>query len=224
MAAGGDGTTCARRPDRGGDPDARSEAGRPGTGRSASEPSLLHRLAWQHANPRQPGGAADRARSGRPCGAHSRTDRSGAGRTIAGRDRGGHGGPNGAGALSRHPTVNARVAAVVLAAGTSSRMSGSIKLLCEIDGVPMIERAVRAALASRCAQVVVVTGCQADRIEAAVASDPVTLVRNPDYAEGLAASLRCGVASLPPDVDAALIQLADMPWVGAQHIDRLIDA
>jgi len=120
--------------------------------------------------------------------------------------------------------VNARVAAVVLAAGTSSRMSGSIKLLCEIDGVPMIERAVRAALASRCAQVVVVTGCQADRIEAAVASDPVTLVRNPDYAEGLAASLRCGVASLPPDVDAALIQLADMPWVGAQHIDRLIDA
>jgi molybdenum cofactor cytidylyltransferase len=120
--------------------------------------------------------------------------------------------------------VNGRVAALVLAAGASSRMDGCNKLLCEVDGVPMIERAVRAAVDSRCAQVVVVTGWQADRIEAALASMPVSIVRNPDYAAGLAGSLRRGMASLPDEIDAALIQLADMPWISAGHIDRLIDA
>jgi len=120
--------------------------------------------------------------------------------------------------------VTGHVAALVLAAGASSRMGGSNKLLCEIDGVPMIERAVRAALDSRCAQVVVVTGHQAERIEAALPSGRVNLVRNPDYAAGLAGSLRRGVLSLPVEVDAVLIQLADMPWVGAEHIDRLIAA
>jgi molybdenum cofactor cytidylyltransferase len=103
-------------------------------------------------------------------------------------------------------------------------MGGSNKLLCEVDGVPMIERAVRAALESRCAQVMVVTGYQAERIEAALPSGRVSLVRNPDHAAGLAGSLRRGVQSLPPEIDAVLIQLADMPWVCAEHIDRVIVA
>jgi molybdenum cofactor cytidylyltransferase len=124
--------------------------------------------------------------------------------------------------------VSSRVAALVLAAGTSSRMSGPNKLLCEIGGMTMIERAVRAALDSRCTQVVVVTGWQADRVEAALAaapaSKPVTVVRNPHYASGLSSSLRSAVAILPGSLDAALVQLADMPWVGAHHIDRLIEA
>jgi len=116
------------------------------------------------------------------------------------------------------------MAALVLAAGSSSRMGGPNKLLCQIDGVPLIERAVRAALDSRCAQVLVVTGFQADRIEAALPPGRVSVVRNPDYAAGLATSLRRGVLSLPCDVDAVVIQLADMPRVGADHIDRLIEA
>jgi molybdenum cofactor cytidylyltransferase len=102
------------------------------------------------------------------------------------------------------------------------------KLLCEVDGMTMIERAVRAAIDSRATQVVVVTGWQADRVQVAVeavpASKPVTLVRNPQYATGLASSLRCAVATLPESTDAALVQLADMPWVRAAHIDRLIEA
>jgi len=107
-------------------------------------------------------------------------------------------------------------------------MEGRNKLLCEIGGITMVERAVRAALDSRCTQVVVVTGWQAQEVEAAldsvVESSPVTVVRNPQYATGLSSSLRCAVAVLPETIDAALVQLADMPWIGAAHIDRLIEA
>ncbi len=124
--------------------------------------------------------------------------------------------------------MSSRIAALVLAAGTSSRMEGRNKLLCEIGGITMVERAVRAALDSRCTQVVVVTGWQAQEVEAAldsvVESNPVTVVRNPQYATGLSSSLRCAVAALPETIDAALVQLADMPWIGAAHIDRLIEA
>lgn len=124
--------------------------------------------------------------------------------------------------------MSGQVVAVVLAAGTSSRMEGRNKLLCRIDGVTMIERAVQAAAGSRCAQIVVVTGWQADRVEAALAAGPtgrpLAVVRNPQYATGLAGSLRCAVAALPASADAALVQLADMPWIGAALIDRVIGA
>jgi molybdenum cofactor cytidylyltransferase len=124
--------------------------------------------------------------------------------------------------------VSSRIAALVLAAGTSSRMEGRNKLLCEVGGMTMIERTVRAALDSRCTQVVVVTGWQAQQVEAAldslVESRPVMVVRNPQYATGLSSSLRCAVATLPETLDAALVLLADMPWIGAAHIDRVIEA
>jgi molybdenum cofactor cytidylyltransferase len=121
-----------------------------------------------------------------------------------------------------------RIAALVLAAGSSSRMGGPNKLLCEVGGATMIERAVRAAVDSRCTQVVVVTGWQAERVEAAFEAvrtfKPRKVVHNPDHSQGLSSSLRCGVAALPRSVDAALVLLADMPWIGAAHIDRLIGA
>jgi len=124
--------------------------------------------------------------------------------------------------------VSSRIAALILAAGTSSRMEGRNKRLCEIGGMTMVERAVRAALDSRCTQVVVVTGWQAQEVEAAldsvVESRPVTVVRNPQYATGLSSSLRCAVSMVPETIDAALVHLADMPWIGAAHIDRLIEA
>jgi len=128
----------------------------------------------------------------------------------------------------RSSRVNSRIAAVVLAAGTSNRMEGRNKLLCEIDGITLIERAVRAALGSRSAQIVVVTGWQSQQIERALdavrASKPITLLHNPQYATGLSSSLRCAVSTLPDTLDGALVQLADMPWISAAHIDRLIDA
>jgi molybdenum cofactor cytidylyltransferase len=116
------------------------------------------------------------------------------------------------------------IAAIVLAAGRSSRMGGPNKLLAEIGGRPLVRMVVEAALASRARPVLVVTGHQRERVEAALAGLPVRFVHNPDYAEGLGTSLKAGIAALPADVDGAVVCLGDMPQVDAALIDSLIGA
>ncbi|MDR2838235.1 MAG: NTP transferase domain-containing protein, partial [Azonexus sp.] len=91
------------------------------------------------------------------------------------------------------PAQPPRIAALVLAAGRSARMGERNKLLCPVDGVPLVLRAVNAACASRAAQVMVVTGHEAGRIEAALAGRPVSLTHNPEHLSGMAGSLRCGL-------------------------------
>ena len=117
-----------------------------------------------------------------------------------------------------------RVAAVVLAAGRSTRMGGPNKLLEEVGGKPLVRIAVEQALASRAGPVVVVTGHQRKEVEAAIAGLDVKTVHNPDYAQGLATSLKTGIAALPAGIDGAIICLADMPRVNATLIDKLIAA
>ena len=126
--------------------------------------------------------------------------------------------------LPNLPAGTPDVAALVLAAGRSSRMGGENKLLAEVGGVPMLLRAVNAALASKAASVTVVLGHEADRAEALLAGCRVNIVRNPDYAAGMSTSLRAGLAALPGEATAAVVLLADMPRVNAAHVDRLIDA
>jgi molybdenum cofactor cytidylyltransferase len=116
-----------------------------------------------------------------------------------------------------------KVAAIVLAAGRSSRM-GSNKLLVELEGEPLLLRAVDAALASRAAPVIVVTGHEAERVRSALRGRRVTLVHNPNHAAGLSSSVKAGLAALPAEADAALVCLGDMPRVGTATLDRLIAA
>lgn len=115
-----------------------------------------------------------------------------------------------------------RVAAVVLAAGQSSRM-GENKLLADLGGLPMIRRTVE-AMRQAADMTLVVTGRDASAIEAAVRDPGARFVHNPRYAEGLAGSLREGIAALPADVDAAVVALGDMPLVGPEVVRRLIAA
>jgi molybdenum cofactor cytidylyltransferase len=122
------------------------------------------------------------------------------------------------------PEKGRAIAAVVLGAGRSSRMGGPNKLLAEIGGRPLIRHVVDAALASRARPVVVVTGHQRDKVEAALAGLPVKFVHNPHFADGLGTSLKAGIAALPADVDGAIVCLGDMPQVDAALIDRLIGA
>ncbi len=116
------------------------------------------------------------------------------------------------------------IAALVLAAGQSRRMGGTNKLLAAIDGVAMVKRAVDAALASRAEPVVVVTGHEPERIRRALAGLEVGFAHNPDYAAGLSASLKRGLAALPEGGDGVVVCLGDMPRVSAAQIDRLIAA
>ncbi|MFY9770226.1 MAG: molybdopterin-binding/glycosyltransferase family 2 protein [Xanthobacteraceae bacterium] len=125
----------------------------------------------------------------------------------------------------REPLQTGRsIAAVVLAAGRSSRMGGSNKLLAQIGGRPLLRMVVEAALASQARPVLVVTGHQRERVESALADLPVTFVHNPDYAEGLGTSLKAGIAALPAEVDGVVVCLGDMPQVDAALINRLIGA
>jgi molybdenum cofactor cytidylyltransferase len=115
------------------------------------------------------------------------------------------------------------VAAIVLAAGRSTRMGGANKLVAEIGGKPLVRIAAEEALASRAKPVIVVTGHERERVEAALAGLPVRLVHNPDFADGLATSVRTGIAAVPAPADGAVICLGDMPQVDAALIDRLIE-
>ena len=116
------------------------------------------------------------------------------------------------------------IAEVVLAAGRSSRMGGPNKLLEQIAGRPLVRMVVDAVLASRARPVIVVTGHQRERVEAALAGLSVQFVHNAHFAGGLGTSLKTGIAALPVEADGAIVCLGDMPQVDAALIDRLIGA
>lgn len=117
-----------------------------------------------------------------------------------------------------------RIAALVLAAGQGRRMGGPNKLLAEIGGRSLVRTVAEAALASRAVSVTVVTGHRREAVEQALAGLALRFVHNTDHAEGLATSLRCGVAGLGDDIDGVLVMLADMPRVTSPTLDRLIEA
>ena len=125
---------------------------------------------------------------------------------------------------TRPPPGRPRVAAIVLAAGAARRMRGTDKLLETVAGRPLLRAVAESALASRADATVVVLPPGAAARRAALAGLAVELVEAPDWAEGMAASIRAGLAAVSQRADAVVILLADMPEVGAPEIDRLIAA
>ncbi|HEY3680840.1 MAG TPA: molybdopterin-binding/glycosyltransferase family 2 protein, partial [Bradyrhizobium sp.] len=119
---------------------------------------------------------------------------------------------------------NRNIAAVILAAGRSTRMGGPNKLLAELGGKPLVRTVTEQVLASKASSVIVVTGHQAAEVEKALAGLKVKFVRNPDFAAGLASSVKAGIAAVPDNADGALVCLGDMPLIDARLIDRLIEA
>ncbi|MCO5129481.1 MAG: molybdopterin-binding/glycosyltransferase family 2 protein [Xanthobacteraceae bacterium] len=122
------------------------------------------------------------------------------------------------------PADDAKVAAVVLAAGRSTRMGGPNKMLAELDGKPLVRLVVEQALASKAQPVIVVTGHQAEQVEDALKGLDVAFVRNPDFASGLASSVKTGIGAVPAQAAGAMICLGDMPLIDARLLDKLIGA
>lgn len=119
------------------------------------------------------------------------------------------------------------VAAVVLAAGRSSRFAaggGPPKQLFVLDGEPLVRRTTRLALSASVHGVVVVTGHRGDAVARAVVDLDVTVVHNPDFAQGQSTSVRSGLAALGAHVDAALFLPIDQPRLETSLLDRLVDA
>ena len=119
-----------------------------------------------------------------------------------------------------------RCGLVILAAGASRRM-GSPKQLIEIDGRPLLVRAIEAALAAPVWPVVVVLGANAVAIRPVIGHLPVLVIENPAWSEGMAASIREGVATLRQfsrTLDAAVLALCDQPGFSAATVESLLAA
>ena len=123
---------------------------------------------------------------------------------------------------------NSKVAAIVLAAGRSTRMGGPNKLLAEFEGKKLVRIVTEQALASKASEVIVVTGHQAELVEQALqglqGELKLKFARNPDFASGLAGSIKAGIAAVPETCDGAVICLGDMPLIDVELINRLIDS
>jgi molybdenum cofactor cytidylyltransferase len=113
------------------------------------------------------------------------------------------------------------IAALVLAAGGSSRMGGP-KQLIELDGKTLLRRAVETAIASQAGYVVVVLGHQWERTALETEGLDATVVVNPEWQAGMSSSLRAGLQALPDDADAALITLCDQPLVTPENLRDLL--
>lgn len=121
---------------------------------------------------------------------------------------------------------NFRFGAIILAAGASTRM-GEPKQLLSLDGKPLLVRAVEAALASPAWPVVVVLGAHSERIRPLLTRHPVLIAENPAWTEGMASSLRAGIATLQQfsrSLEAALVALCDQPAFSAEIIAQLLAA
>jgi molybdenum cofactor cytidylyltransferase len=115
------------------------------------------------------------------------------------------------------------IAAVILAAGQSSRM-GQHKLLLPVLGKPLVLHVVDHAITAGFEEVLVVVGYRADALRPLLTNRPVRVIENPDYAQGQSTSVRAGIGALSPQVEAAMILLADQPLVKPAILQRLVQA
>lgn len=116
------------------------------------------------------------------------------------------------------------ISALILAAGTSSRL-GRPKQLLDLGGKPILQHVIDAAATAKVDETVVVLGHEAEEIGARLRlPEGCRVVLNPDYAEGQSTSLRAGLSCLGRDVDAAVILLGDQPDMTAALIDVMVRA
>jgi molybdenum cofactor cytidylyltransferase len=114
------------------------------------------------------------------------------------------------------------ISAIVLAAGTSSRM-GSPKPLLMVGGRPLLEQVLDTVRNARVDEIIVVLGHEADRVRDRVSFDGARAIVNPAYMEGMSTSLRAGVRAADPRSDGFLIVLGDQPFVASATINTLIN-
>ncbi len=115
------------------------------------------------------------------------------------------------------------IAAIVLAAGLSSRM-GRNKLLEKVGDSVILRRVVATAQAARLTPIIVVTGHDDTRIKAALEGLDVRYAHNSSYADGLSTSLRVGIRAMPNVCDGALVLLGDMPEIGSPLLERMSES
>jgi molybdenum cofactor cytidylyltransferase len=118
---------------------------------------------------------------------------------------------------------NPSLGVVLLAAGPSTRL-GQPKQLVEVGGECLVSHAARLALSLDPTFVTVVTGCEADRIEAELEQLPVGVVYNRNWSSGMGASINCGVRSIHKGVEGVLVMVCDQWRLEESDLERLFSA
>jgi molybdenum cofactor cytidylyltransferase len=118
--------------------------------------------------------------------------------------------------------MTALISAIILAAGYSGRMEGENKLLLPFREKTVLETVVEAVLAVYLTEVIVVTGYDHHNIEAKLCHYPLRFIYNREYSQGMAASLKKGVAALASKDTAVMICLGDMPLITPELLNKLV--
>jgi molybdenum cofactor cytidylyltransferase len=119
--------------------------------------------------------------------------------------------------------MSAMISAIVLAAGESTRMGAENKLLLPFQGTTLLGATVTAVMQSRVGETIVVVGHEQERVRKVLAGLPVRIVFNPDYRDGMSTSIHAGVRACSPGTRGLMICLSDLPRVGSEELNRLID-
>ena len=117
--------------------------------------------------------------------------------------------------------LDSSTSAIVLAAGTSTRM-GTVKQLLRLDDRPLLQHALDNVRASGAGEIVLVLGFEAEAIRREIDAQNVRVVVNESYQQGMGTSLKAGLSAVDPKAVAALVVLADQPFVQPATLDRLI--
>jgi molybdenum cofactor cytidylyltransferase len=112
---------------------------------------------------------------------------------------------------------------IILAAGSSSRL-GFPKQNLLYKGKTLLELAVEVGLKSECGSVTVVLGANTEKIEPGIKQNNITIIQNPDWAEGMASSIITAIHSIEKKtaIDSVIIMLCDQPFVNRALIDSII--
>jgi molybdenum cofactor cytidylyltransferase len=119
--------------------------------------------------------------------------------------------------------TESRVAAIILAAGASTRM-GRNKLLLDVGGAPMVRAAAITAISAGLAPVIIVIGNEPEHVRRALHDLPCEFAINPDFTGPTSTSLHAGLNALAPDVTAVVVLLADMVRTSASMLRALTES
>lgn len=111
----------------------------------------------------------------------------------------------------------------MLAAGSGSRFGGG-KLLAPFGGRPLIEATLSGLRRAPVDEIIVVVGTEGERLRSISTAYETRIVQNPDWAEGMSTSVQAGLRACTPVARAAVVCLADQPLVGAEAVDKLVQA
>jgi molybdenum cofactor cytidylyltransferase len=129
--------------------------------------------------------------------------------------------PSNLGSRPQIHAVHEKIAAVILAAGESSRF-GSPKQLLDWHGRPLIWHVAQRAVQAGLSPVIVVCGAQIDQIQQALNGLPVTVIYNPDWQLGQGTSVRVGTGAVPAQNGGILFLLADQPQIPVTLLRKLV--